>query len=379
MRRGSVYVYSGATAVGRVFLAYDAGANVNIRMLTNDGATWITLNGSISNDTWYRIGFEYDNAGHANQYRTNINNGAWTSWYGYFGSPTWTNIDKIEFADEGNNGSGTGTMYWDTVSPDYYYGLTDGLVSYWKLDEASGDATDSVSGYTALNQNSTAYAAGIIGNGADLELSSSNFFKTASNPANLNITGDTSHSFWIKIEAAPTLDGNPYVITNKWNSTAGQRALQVTYKRETGLNSSNPVIYVDYRATDSTYTRLWRNAALGTGAWHHVVVTLDVSAGSSAGTCYIDGSGGAMTDYGSTPDTAIQSTTAAFCLGAYEDAGSGANFTDGVLDEVGIWNRVLTSAEVTELYNGGTGLQYPFTGTPEVSNTSNFFMFMDRR
>lgn len=118
MRRGSIQIYSGATMVGRVFAQYDGGANNNIRMLTNDGATWITL-GSSAPDTWYRIGFEYDNAGQPNKYRTNLNGGTWTSWYGMFGSPTWTNVDKIEFSDQGNNGSGTGTMYWDTVSPDY--------------------------------------------------------------------------------------------------------------------------------------------------------------------------------------------------------------------------------------------------------------------
>lgn len=117
-RRGSIYVYSGATAVGRIFCFY-TGANNRIQMLTNDGATWIDLNSGISNDTWYRIGIEYDNAAQPNKYRTNIDGGAFTAWYGYFGSPTWTNIDKLEFVDDGNNASGTGTMYWDTVSPDY--------------------------------------------------------------------------------------------------------------------------------------------------------------------------------------------------------------------------------------------------------------------
>ena len=33
---------------------------------------------------------------------------------------------------------------------------------------------------------------------------------------------------------------------------------------------------------------------------------------------------------------------------------------DGKIDEIGIWNKVLTSNEKTELYNSGNGLQYPF-------------------
>jgi hypothetical protein len=42
-------------------------------------------------------------------------------------------------------------------------------------------------------------------------------------------------------------------------------------------------------------------------------------------------------------------------IGAYV---GGAHFFDGKIDEVGAWSRALTSAEVTELYNGGAGKQY---------------------
>ncbi|HEY9703376.1 MAG TPA: LamG-like jellyroll fold domain-containing protein [Allocoleopsis sp.] len=33
---------------------------------------------------------------------------------------------------------------------------------------------------------------------------------------------------------------------------------------------------------------------------------------------------------------------------------------NGYLDEIGIWNRSLTPAEINQLYSGGSGLQYPF-------------------
>ena len=32
----------------------------------------------------------------------------------------------------------------------------------------------------------------------------------------------------------------------------------------------------------------------------------------------------------------------------------------GKLDAVSVWNRELTAADVTELYNSGTGKQYPY-------------------
>jgi len=41
-------------------------------------------------------------------------------------------------------------------------------------------------------------------------------------------------------------------------------------------------------------------------------------------------------------------------------------------DEIGFWSRALSAAEITELYNGGAGLQYPFG----AGANSNFFAFM---
>jgi len=39
------------------------------------------------------------------------------------------------------------------------------------------------------------------------------------------------------------------------------------------------------------------------------------------------------------------------------------DITAARLDEVGYWNRALSSAEITELYNNGTGLSYPFSSS----------------
>lgn len=117
-RRGSVYILSGSTEIARVFIRSD-GTNRIIEMLTNDGALWLVLASGITNDTWYRIGFEFDDATQNNKYRCNVNGGTWTAWYTYYHAPSWTTFDKIRFADEGNNGSGTGTLSFDSISPNY--------------------------------------------------------------------------------------------------------------------------------------------------------------------------------------------------------------------------------------------------------------------
>lgn len=47
--------------------------------------------------------------------------------------------------------------------------------------------------------------------------------------------------------------------------------------------------------------------------------------------------------------------------GSYESAAYWGNFT-GTIDEVGVWNRSLTSTDVSELYNSGNGLAYSTAG-----------------
>ncbi|GAI49836.1 unnamed protein product, partial [marine sediment metagenome] len=36
----------------------------------------------------------------------------------------------------------------------------------------------------------------------------------------------------------------------------------------------------------------------------------------------------------------------------------------GLMDEIGIWNRAISSVEADNLYNAGAGLAYPFAAPP---------------
>lgn len=45
---------------------------------------------------------------------------------------------------------------------------------------------------------------------------------------------------------------------------------------------------------------------------------------------------------------------------------------DGRIDEFSFWNKTLSMAEVTELYNSGLGLQYPFSSPPSGSTDIDF-------
>jgi len=47
--------------------------------------------------------------------------------------------------------------------------------------------------------------------------------------------------------------------------------------------------------------------------------------------------------------------------------GQTSNNINALLDEFGIWSRAISEAEVSELYNSGNGLTYPFGVAPEAA------------
>ena len=84
--------------------------------------------------------------------------------------------------------------------------------------------------------------------------------------------------------------------------------------------------------------------------WTHVVVTFD----SSKLQLYLNGS--FAIEHTLTTAAPI-AETGGFVIGGHR-AGTGRNY-DGLIDEVAIWNRVLTPAEITSLYNSGNALLIP--------------------
>lgn len=69
--------------------------------------------------------------------------------------------------------------------------------------------------------------------------------------------------------------------------------------------------------------------------------------------------------------TGIYSGTGAFYLATTETANASQNTAfDGRIDEVGIWKKVLSSAERTDLYNGGSGNSYTAANASWLVNSS---------
>ena len=98
------------------------------------------------------------------------------------------------------------------------------------------------------------------------------------------------------------------------------------------------------------------NTTLATGTWHYVAMTYDGT--NLRG--YLDGSlvAGPTAESGSGVGTCGDPNYTS--VGAIH-SGSYMQFMDGEIDESSVWSRALSASEISQLYNSGSGVQYPFS------------------
>ncbi len=242
--------------------------------------------------------------------------------------------------------------------------LITNIVAYWKLDESSGNASDSTAGARTLTNTGTAsYAAGLINNGIDLGTTNTTKWLNYGTD-NLGIDGGAiTISGWVNINTQissgfQTLfaQGSTNTFTCnyvEYEYNAGTRRLDF-YREKGAVGTEGP-----------TY-----NITLTPGTWYHVVYTYDgtnvrgyVNGSLVAGPTAASGSGSSVMTNG-------------LGIGDRFYAGSAlGNKISAKLDEVGVWSRALSGAEITSLYNGGIGVQYPFGTAYTLALAFNAFTF----
>ena len=109
--------------------------------------------------------------------------------------------------------------------------------------------------------------------------------------------------------------------------------------------------------TGSGFRTGFSPASWNDNAWHYVVVTYDGSQTTSGVTMYYDGVQQSISgDISGTAGTLTYTQNAE--IGSRH---GGADFYDGEIDELVIYNKVLTNTEVSALYNSGSGDSTPDT------------------
>lgn len=92
-----------------------------------------------------------------------------------------------------------------------------------------------------------------------------------------------------------------------------------------------------------------------TGTWYHIVMTYDGSTASTGIKIYRNASRQDNQNSNAGTFVAAVAGTEPVTIGARGAVGAGrTNFLNGNVDEVSVWTKELSQAEVTELYNGGS-------------------------
>jgi hypothetical protein len=215
--------------------------------------------------------------------------------------------------------------------------LTDNLLGYWKLNESSGTpAEDSWSTNDGTNTDITYTASGKIGRCYDFDQVTSKVSVGDVSSFDFGTTTDFSVSVWFK-----TVTTNTCYLICKYN---GGGSLGWGIEVVTGTN-----LYAF--ATDGTNTIFhYCGTGVNDGNWHHLAVSFDRN-----GNCvsYLDGGAGSSESMSTVGDI---SNNYNLLFGIRNDGNN--NYT-GALDEIAIWNRVITSDEASTLYGSGSGYEIP--------------------
>ena len=215
--------------------------------------------------------------------------------------------------------------------------LIDNLISYWKLDESSGSVLDAHGDNDGTNVGATPNVAGKINTAYDFD--GSNDYISIPDNSGLDINNnDFSLNFWTN----PDTFSGTTAIMGKGSGIDSQKGW-VLY-RDSVLGNMR------FRGNDGSVKQADFTGTINTGSWQMITGVYDDSA--STFTFYKDGSSVNTVSSFSLGDC---SNSIAMRLGYAQQWNVHFN---GKLDEVGIWERALTSTEITQLYNSGDGITW---------------------
>lgn len=235
--------------------------------------------------------------------------------------------------------------------------LRDGLVAYWTLDEVSGTRSDSIGGNHLSDINTVGSDVGVIGNGAVFVAANSEHLLDSTPSLVPTAGGPFTVSLWYKQGAGITGSGTWGVFTGGESGTGWTNTGGALY------NSNNGTAVVMIGCSSATRAQYalsatvpWKFPTGDTTNWHHAVFWWT---GTTAGWMF-DNNGtadaGLVQVYSgfTPPDTCAKTAFTGYGIGLLRgvNVGSPNSFWDGMIDEVGVWNRMLTRAEITALASG---------------------------
>jgi len=227
-------------------------------------------------------------------------------------------------------------------------------ISHWTKDEESGIRYDSTTNSNDLADNNTVgTTTGLRNLAGDFESTNSEYLSLAdASQYGLDFTTAFSCSLWTRPESL----SSDHFLISKGDVNSGSRDVAYWFF----LTSTGQL---EFRASDDgTLTSGHNiNRQTSTGVFthstnYHIVLTFDVATEDVK--LYKNGSSVSWNVSGGSMGSTLRNSTDRFNIGGRENAGSIQSTYDGWIDEVTCFDYVLTSTEVSELYNAGTPLAY---------------------
>ncbi len=237
--------------------------------------------------------------------------------------------------------------------------ITYQLVGHYKFD---GDCTDSSGrGHNGTPFNSPPFVAGKIGSGAiEVAVDFANIvhqFVALGDPADFQFNaGDSfSVSLWLNYTGSP---GDLPIIGNAVSSTYQPGWVMADGAADNGLAGN---IEISFESGSGDYVAQGAYV-INDGNWHHVAMVANLPAaeavvyidGVQVTSYYFNGGGSALPSAaipsGGTVNPGYQTVIGSDPTGGYQGNGPGGY----TIDDLGIWRRALTAAEVAGIYTAGT-------------------------
>jgi hypothetical protein len=224
-----------------------------------------------------------------------------------------------------------------------------GLVSYYKFDETSGTtANDEVGTADGIVNNARVFTTeetGKINTCADFT-GGEDYLYNMGLPFDFSVTGNYTINFWWKPNTFT--DNDP--IMDFGTGGSNQAILRIS---QDIVGSDNKLLFgaVDdavawrgYTTTDVTFTD---------GAWYMLTLVYNSNKNLDL---YVNGVNKKTVATTSTQTSSNNIVFNSFMYNGAVDVGGAKG--NSFMDEIGIWTRILSSDEVLELYNSGSGLAY---------------------
>lgn len=232
------------------------------------------------------------------------------------------------------------------------------LISWWRAEGDASDVTGTNPG--TLQGGATASVAGKVGQAFSFD--GSNGYVSIGNPASLKLTSAITIEGWINPSAGPG-QGQLAAILTKWAQDFNPDSNSDSYGLWIVNRNGTYKLFSALHQSGTTEPNI-EAGSIPLNSWSHVAMTFD--AGTGEYDLYLNG---AQVLTVNSPGN-ILATEHGVSIGR-EESYLGRYFT-GLIDELSIYNRALSSSEIQNIYNvGAAGKCYATSGGAAVTELQN--------